>query len=220
MPTGKPYQANDKDCGKLEVLLEMDLPLQQIAQKIGVSIPTLHKHYRDVIDATGLRPGPKAFQPSEEQRKLVTALAGFGLPHGDIAEVIGLSKGSRQTHFREELDLGRIRANFEVAKNLYKMATGPTNERTTLTAAIWWTKVRMGWRATTRVENTGKDGGPIRTKRKHGTVVILPDNGRGDARVSQPPMTDRILLQDNRHSNANEGDLSANEGDPEPDEKE
>jgi hypothetical protein len=33
-------------------------------------------------------------------------------------------------------------------------------------------------------------------------------------------MTDRILLQDNRHSNANEGGLSANEGDPEPDEKE
>jgi hypothetical protein len=138
----------------------------------------------------------------------------------DIAEVIGLSKGSLQTHFREELDLGRIRANFEIAKNLYKMATGPTNERTTLTAAIWWTKVRMGWRTTARVENTGKDRGPIRTKRQRGIVVILPDNGRGDARVSQPPMTDRILLQDNRHSNANEGGLSANEGDPEPDEKE
>ena len=40
MPTRKPYQANDKDRGKLEVLLEMDVPLQQIAQKIGVSIPT------------------------------------------------------------------------------------------------------------------------------------------------------------------------------------
>ena len=128
MPTRKPYQANDKDRGKLEVLLEMDVPLQQIAQKIGVSIPTLQKHYGDLIEATALRPGPKTFAPSEEQRKLVTGLAGVGLPQVEIAKSIGRSKGSLQTHFREELELGRIQANVKVVANLYKMATGPTND--------------------------------------------------------------------------------------------
>ena len=147
-------------------------------------------------------------------------LAGWGLPHEGIAAAIELSKGSLQTHFREELRRGRIQASLKVFANLFNIATGPTDRMTTVRAAIWWTKAMMGWRETRRVENTGKDGGPIRTKRQHGIVVILPDNGRGDARVSQPRVIDRILLQDNRHSNADEGGFSASDGDPEPDEKE
>jgi hypothetical protein len=75
-----------------------------------------------------LRPGPKTFAPSEEQRKLVRGLAGVGLPQVEIAKYIGRSKGSLQTHFREELELGRIQANVKVVANLYKMATGPTND--------------------------------------------------------------------------------------------
>jgi hypothetical protein len=213
MLTGKPYQANDKDQGKLEVLLEMNVSLQQIAEKIGVSIPTLQKHYRDVIAASGLRPGPKTFEPTVEQRKQVMTLASWGLPHEGIAAAIELSKGSLQTHYREELRRGRIRASLKVFANLFNMATGPTDRMTTVRAAIWWTKAMMGWRETRRAENTGKDGGPLTTKRQHGTVVILSDNGRSDARVSHPPITDRILLPNKRRSNADEGD-------PEPDENE
>jgi hypothetical protein len=82
MPTGKPYQANDKDRGKLEVLLEMDLPLQQIAQRIGVSIPTLQKHYGDVIEATGLRPGRSGSYRTIERQPTDAFPGGIGSrPH-------------------------------------------------------------------------------------------------------------------------------------------
>ena len=109
----------------MEVLLESQYSLKQIAEKIGVSIPTLQKHYREVIAAFGLRPGPKTFEPTEQQRSRVMTLAGLGLAHAHIAVAIGLSKASLQTHFEDQLGRGRAEANRRVAANLFRAATSP-----------------------------------------------------------------------------------------------
>jgi hypothetical protein len=60
------------------------------------------------------------------------------------------------------------------------MTTGDPVLKSTVTAAIWWSKARMDWKDTSRTETTGSDGGPIQTESQ---VIILPDNGRSDLRL-------------------------------------
>jgi hypothetical protein len=71
-------------------------------------------------------------------------MAGCGVPEADIAVVIGIASKTLRKHFRAELDTGHIRASAKVAGNLYRIATGSGREA--VTAAIFWLKVRAGWR--------------------------------------------------------------------------
>jgi len=65
-----------------------------------------------------------AFRPTDEQRHLVKAMASCGIRQTGIATWVGLrSPKTLRKHFREELDRGRIAADFEVGKTLHKMAT-------------------------------------------------------------------------------------------------
>jgi hypothetical protein len=165
--------------------LKLGVPLARIARELGISVPTLETHYADVISGAELRPGPKPFEPTEEQRKLVRMAAAFGQPHHDIAKIVGVSKGTLAAHFREELDTGKAQANFKVAGTLYKAATGPSNEKTTIIAAMFWAKTQMGWKETARVENTGAEGQPLHQPAR--VVIMLPDNGRGDSTLPTVP---------------------------------
>jgi hypothetical protein len=58
--------------------------------------------------------------------------------------VVGIAAKTLRKPFRAELDTGHIKANAKVAGNLYRIATG--NGREAVTAAIFWLKVRAGWR--------------------------------------------------------------------------
>jgi hypothetical protein len=185
MPTGIVYHGNDHDRMLLAAGLKLGVPLARIAQEIGVSVPTLEKHYGDVISAAELRRGPKPLEPTEEQRNHVRMAAALGLPHHDIANLVGVSKGALEAHFRKELDTGKAQANFKVAGTLYKAATGPSNEKTTIIAAMFWAKTQMGWKETARVENTGAEGQPLHQPAK--VVIMLPDNGRGDCTLPTVP---------------------------------
>lgn len=106
------------------------------------------------------------FKPTEEQRKLVKSLVGYGVKHEDICQLISSPRNGKpiddktlRRHFRAEIDTGQITANTLVAESLFKKAvgTGPSS----ITAAIFWLKCRAGWKETQVVEHTGKDGGPI-----------------------------------------------------------
>src|SRR3954471_3238392 len=88
--------------------------------------------------------GRPSFEPTQTQRRMVEAMAGCGVPEADIAVVIGIAPKTLRKHFREELDTGHIKANAKVAGNLYRIATGSGREA--VTAAIFWLKVRAGWR--------------------------------------------------------------------------
>jgi hypothetical protein len=58
--------------------------------------------------------------------------------------VIGVAPKTLRKHFRDELDTGHIKASAKVAGNLYRIATGSGCEA--VAAAIFWLKVRAGWR--------------------------------------------------------------------------
>jgi hypothetical protein len=81
--------------------------------------------------------------PSEEARKTVQAMAGYGIPHDDIATVIGISPHTLRKHYAKELDTGQIIATSKVAQNLFRIATGEGREA--VAAAIFWLKTRAGW---------------------------------------------------------------------------
>ena len=84
----------------------------------------------------------RRYEPTPEQRRTVKTMAGFGIPHTDIAPFLGIDTKTLRKHFREELDRGMTEANAKVAQSLFQMATQGKN----VAAAIFWMKARAGWR--------------------------------------------------------------------------
>src|SRR4051794_16577386 len=82
------------------------------------------------------RMGAPAFEPTEEQRRTVRAMSGFGIPQADIATLIEIDDKTLRKHFRRELDRGSIEATAKVAQTLFQMATSGDNTA----AAIFWMK--------------------------------------------------------------------------------
>lgn len=67
-------------------------------------------------------------------------MAAFGIPHIDIARVVGINRNTLEKHYRYELDTGHVKATAKVAESLYKRATNGN-----VAAAIFWMKARAGW---------------------------------------------------------------------------
>ena len=100
------------------------------------------------------------FDPTEDQRRTVKALAGYGVPQEGIAIHIGIDAKTLRKHFRDELDRGSVEATAKVAQTLFHLATVEKN----VPSVIFWMKARAGWRETVRQENTGPDGQPMVTE--------------------------------------------------------
>ena len=84
-----------------------------------------------------------AFRPTDEQRQLVKVMSAYGIRQTDIATEVGLrSPKTLRKHFRQDLDRGRIEANFKVAQTLYKMATSGRQ----VFATMHWLDRQAGWR--------------------------------------------------------------------------
>jgi hypothetical protein len=95
-------------------------------------------------------------KPTKETRTLVESTSGLGLPHEQIAILVGIDDKTLRKHYREELDLGKAKANGQIAKTLFSKATAGDT-----TALIWWTKTQMKWAETQKHELTGADGGDL-----------------------------------------------------------
>ena len=71
------------------------------------------------------RPG---FKVNDEKRNTVRVLAGYGLKHEQIAQMIGIrSPKTLRKYFQGELESGKAEASAQVAQTLYKMATSGTH---------------------------------------------------------------------------------------------
>jgi hypothetical protein len=84
----------------------------------------------------------RLFKPTDDQRRQVLMMTGFGILQEDIAIALRIDKKTLYKHFRRELDTGRTEANVRVAQALYTNAT----KHMSVSAQIWWTKARMGWK--------------------------------------------------------------------------
>jgi len=99
--------------------------------------------------------GMPRFGPTDEQRRIVEKASGFGLPQEKICQLIisertgnPIDKKTLAEAFRAELDRGMALADYAVGNALYERAVGGN-----VTAQIWWTKARMGWKETQVIEN-------------------------------------------------------------------
>ncbi len=115
-----------------------------------------------------------AFRPSDEQRRTVKAMAGFGVPHEGIAIMLEIDPKTLRKYFQSELDRGSVEATAKVAQSLFHMATVDKN----VAAAIFWMKVRGGWSEKPRPELAVVEDG-----QKAFTIVI------GSPREQDPELT-------------------------------
>lgn len=126
----------------------------------------------------------KAHEPTSESRVEVRTLASLGMPQDEIAAYIGISKPTLAKHYGEELKLSAIKANANVGKFLYTMASGSALKQGASygecsRAAMFWAKTRMGWRETNNLDHTSSDGSMTPPK----TVVlrgVKPDDASSD----------------------------------------
>jgi hypothetical protein len=82
------------------------------------------------------------YQPGEEQRRLVKTLAGCGVRHQDICEMVGLrSPNSLRRHFRRELSLAMVEMTAKVRQTAFRLATSGRHPRMTM----FWLRTRARW---------------------------------------------------------------------------
>jgi len=94
--------------------------------------------------------------PTDETKRLVESSSGLGLPHESIAVLVGIDDKTLRKYYRHELDMGKAKANGQIAKTLFQKATAGDT-----TSLIWWTKSQMRWSETVKAEVTGADGEPL-----------------------------------------------------------
>jgi hypothetical protein len=99
--------------------------------------------------------GRPAFAATDEQRRQVKAMAGYGVPQDDIATVLTIDAKTLRKHFWVELQTGAMEANAKVAQSLFQRAVSEKGSAG-VTAAIFWLKVRAGWREPTATTEIGK----------------------------------------------------------------
>ncbi len=101
----------------------------------------------------------KLFVPTDEERKQVEAMAGYGVPHDNIAALVrgGIDSDTLKKHFKQQLMQGKAKANAKVGQTLFQKATAGDT-----TAAIWWSKTQMGWKDSVQI--SGDPDQPLVTK--------------------------------------------------------
>ena len=82
----------------------------------------------------------RAHKPTAESRQQAEMMSGVGVPQEDIALLLGVSLPTLHKHYRGDLDRGMAKANARVGQSLFQQAVNGN-----VTAAIYWTKARMGW---------------------------------------------------------------------------
>lgn len=115
-------------------------------------------------------------EPTEQSRRTVESMCAYGIPHDEISAVIGITAKTLRLRYKAELAAAHVKANSRVGEALFLQAVGAparyddqgrllqAEQPRVVTAGIWWSKCRMGWKETNVVENVGKDGGPIESR--------------------------------------------------------
>lgn len=98
--------------------------------------------------------GRPPFKPTKDERVNVEMMAGFGVPHEQIASTVrgGIDAETLKKHFKQELIEGKAKASTQVGRSLFQKAVdGDTS------AAIWWSKSQMKWTGEQKIDLTSSD---------------------------------------------------------------
>lgn len=103
--------------------------------------------------------GPLPWEPTEQERLTVELGIANGFTREQVAKAIRKSVDSLERHCAQELENGDIRAGIKISGALMGKAM-----KGDVGAIVWWEKTRRGMKDLSRLEHTGKDGGPIEYK--------------------------------------------------------
>ena len=124
----------------------------------GPSSPTASRTLTVAGVPRGTPLGQKEHVRSEKIAQDVLAYATVGVPHNDIARLVGMAPATVAKYYQEELLLGKARGNAVIAGRLYAKAS-----RGELAACIFWLKAQAGWRETSiqQTQQLDRDGKPM-----------------------------------------------------------
>ena len=81
---------------------------------------------------------------------MVKSLSGLGITHEQMCAIVKISRPTLYKYYQEELQEGKANANAQIARNLFKIATGSGREA--VTACIFWLKTQAKWKETDVIE--------------------------------------------------------------------
>ena len=111
-----------------------------------VKAPRRTKGPAPVKDAPQSQSGQVAIRHPNKPCSAAVALgAAMGMTKQQIAARAGISVNTIDDHYREEWETGADQINMAIVANIVTTAKSPTHPKA-MTAAIYWTKARMGWR--------------------------------------------------------------------------
>jgi len=84
--------------------------------------------------------GKPPHQKTDENVKIATSLASYGVPTVQIAAALEISEPTLFKYYKQDMIKARALANGKIGQTLYQKArSGDTR------AMIWWTKTQMDW---------------------------------------------------------------------------
>ena len=100
----------------------------------------MNNHQQEIEESRGR--GRPRFEPTDEERKQVEAMAGYGVAEAHIASLIrgGIGVSTLRERFKENLEQGRAKAHAGIGKTLFQKAMAGD-----VASLIWWTKTQMRW---------------------------------------------------------------------------
>ena len=114
----------------------------------------------------------ESYEATDEQRRTVRAMVGFGVPQPDIATFLRIDPKTLRKYYRDELDQGVTEANVKVAQSLFNMATKSHN----VAAAMFWMKARAGWSEKQRIQvSAGDDVSQMSDEQLMRVIVQIQD---------------------------------------------
>lgn len=112
-----------------------------------------------------IEPGPLPHVPTRQSRFMVAQLVSFGLTEGEIAVTLAMQPWDLRKYYMDELNNGTAIVTARLGHALVKQGLkGDVN------AIRLYMQARARWVPATKVEHTGKDGGPIEIARRREVV--------------------------------------------------
>lgn len=146
-----------KDFGKID-FETLDIPT---CEREDLTKARLGEIYKEMLVKKNLDLKPQknspGFRPSAEQARQVSILACLGIDPKDIAMVVNIEEPLLKLFYARELKVQLNLANAMVARRALGMALDGRHPDMTK----FWLKTRAGWKETSAVEVSGKNGGPV-----------------------------------------------------------
>lgn len=110
-------------------------------------------------DEMATRIGRPSYKPTDQDRRYVRTMSGFGLSFEEMAKVMRIDRNTLTKYFREDIDEGRIEAMAQVSGALFKKAIDPKGASASVRAAEIWLKRDARWLEARRPKDEDDEAG-------------------------------------------------------------